>query len=256
VGGRGHPAANGYALAIDARDWDSFRRCSLPTCSRATRTADYHGIDDWLKFFIPFHDECAWTLHVLTKPRRRPGPVTESGPRATGGCSGTRHAKPGYINRAEVLFRDRLVSEHGTWRIARRKLDLLSTQPEVPMTPGVTLVHSVLDLATGRHERDHRLYGLPLAREPTCRDRATQARPRPRCDATFSSSRWLRQARDLVRHARQPVRRADPDDLGTPPGGRARPYGWSTSGSRRTSAGSTTTSSRRWSAAARGSSTA
>ena len=137
---------NGYALAIDARDWDSFRTLFTPDVFARYPNSDYHGIDDWLKFFIPFHDECAWTLHVLTNHV-----AGRDGDGIWATCYGwvqwTRHAKPGYISRAEVLFRDRLVSEHGAWRIARRKLDLLSTQPEVPMTPGVTLVNSVLDLA-------------------------------------------------------------------------------------------------------------
>ena len=57
---------NGYALAIDARDWDSFRTLFTPDVFARYPNSDYHGIDDWLKFFIPFHDECAWTLHVLT----------------------------------------------------------------------------------------------------------------------------------------------------------------------------------------------
>jgi hypothetical protein len=35
----------------------------------------------------------------------------------------------------------------GTWRIARRKLELLSTQPDAPITAGVTLLRSVLNLA-------------------------------------------------------------------------------------------------------------
>ena len=30
----------------------------------------------------------------------------------------------------EVLFRDRLTEDNGTWRIARRKLRLLSSQPD------------------------------------------------------------------------------------------------------------------------------
>jgi hypothetical protein len=55
--------------------------------------------------------------------------------------------RPGFINRAEVLFRDRLRSDDGTWRIARRTLRMLSSQPAAPLPAGYTLVQSVLDLA-------------------------------------------------------------------------------------------------------------
>jgi hypothetical protein len=46
-----------------------------------------------------------------------------------------------------VLFRDRLREDEGTWRIARRTLRLLSSQPAAPVPTGFTLVQSVLDLA-------------------------------------------------------------------------------------------------------------
>jgi hypothetical protein len=54
---------------------------------------------------------------------------------------------PGRINRAEVLFRDRLREDGGSWRIARRTLRLLSSQPGAAVPAGYTLVQSVLDLA-------------------------------------------------------------------------------------------------------------
>jgi hypothetical protein len=55
--------------------------------------------------------------------------------------------KPGYINRAEVLFRDRLREDGGAWRIARRTLRMLSSHPQAPLPAGYTLLQSVLDLA-------------------------------------------------------------------------------------------------------------
>jgi hypothetical protein len=54
---------------------------------------------------------------------------------------------PGYINRAEVLFRDRLREDGGRWRIARRKLRMLSDWPQAPLPARYNLVQSVLDLA-------------------------------------------------------------------------------------------------------------
>jgi hypothetical protein len=55
--------------------------------------------------------------------------------------------RPGYINRAEVLWRDRLREDDGTWRIARRKLRMLSSMPDAPVPAGYNLLQSVLDLA-------------------------------------------------------------------------------------------------------------
>jgi hypothetical protein len=51
------------------------------------------------------------------------------------------------MNRAEVLFRDRLREDRGTWRISRRTLSLLSSQPAAPVPPGYSVRQSVLDLA-------------------------------------------------------------------------------------------------------------
>ena len=55
--------------------------------------------------------------------------------------------RPGFIDRAEVLLRDRPRQDGGTWRIARRTLRLRSSQPGAPVPAGYSLVQSVLDLA-------------------------------------------------------------------------------------------------------------
>jgi len=46
-----------------------------------------------------------------------------------------------------VLWRDRLREDDGTWRIARRTLRMLSSQPQAPVPAGYNLLQSVLDLA-------------------------------------------------------------------------------------------------------------
>ena len=137
---------NGYALAIDARDWDLFRTVFTPDVQADYPHARFDGMDDWLGNFIPFHDTCAWTVHEITNHvvgRDRLG--------VWGACYGwirwTMKDKPGHLNRAEVLFRDRLRLDGDTWRINRRKLRLLSSQPAVPLPDGYRLVRSVLDLA-------------------------------------------------------------------------------------------------------------
>ncbi len=46
-----------------------------------------------------------------------------------------------------MLFRDRLREDGGTWRIARRKLRLLSGWQQAPLPAGYNLVQSVQGLA-------------------------------------------------------------------------------------------------------------
>jgi hypothetical protein len=103
-------------------------------------------VEDWLGNFIPFHDTCGWTVHEITNHV-----VGSDSEGVWGTCYGwirwTMKDSPGRINRAEVLFRDRLHSDGGTWRIARRTLRLLSSQPAAAIPAGLTLVQSVLDLA-------------------------------------------------------------------------------------------------------------
>jgi hypothetical protein len=137
---------NGYALAIDARDWDYFSTLFTPDVQAQYPHRRFDGMDDWLGNFIPLHDEYAWSLHVITNHV-----VREDANGIWGACYGwvkwTEKDKPGHMNKAEVLFRDWLSNDGGTWRIARRKLALLSSQHQVPIPAGLTLPHSVLDLA-------------------------------------------------------------------------------------------------------------
>ena len=66
----------------------------------------------------------------------------------------TMKDKPGYINRAEVLFRDRLREDGGTWRIARRKLRMLSSSRRRHSRPGTTCSSPSLTLPTGPNGAD------------------------------------------------------------------------------------------------------
>ena len=138
---------NGYALAIDARDWELFRTVFTPDVRADYPHAVFAGVDELLGNFIPFHDACAWTVHEITN---HVVGVDGAGVWAT--CYGwirwTMKDSPGYINRAEVLFRDRLREEEdGSLRIARRTLRLLSSEPGAAVPAGYSLVQSVLDLA-------------------------------------------------------------------------------------------------------------
>ena len=87
--------------------------CSRPTCGPTTRMAVFEGVEDWLGNFIPFHDTCAWTVHEITNHV-----VGSDGQGVWATCYGwirwTMKDTPGYINRAEVLFRDRLREDEGS----------------------------------------------------------------------------------------------------------------------------------------------
>jgi hypothetical protein len=137
---------NGYALAIDARDWDMFQTLFTPDVLADYPHAVFDGMPAWLDNFIPFHDTCQWTVHEITNHV-----VGEDSQGIWAACYGwvrwTAKDNPGFINRSEVLFRDRLRQDGGTWRIARRKLRQLSSQHGVPLEPGYSLMESVLDLS-------------------------------------------------------------------------------------------------------------
>jgi SnoaL-like domain len=137
---------NGYALAIDAREWDYFRTLFTSDVQAHYPHSSFNGMDDWLGNFIPFHDTCGWTSHVITNHV-----VGEDGHGIWAACYGwvqwTMNDKPGLINRATVLFRDRLVSDGGTWRIARRKLNVLMDEIGAPIPDGVVMRPSILNLA-------------------------------------------------------------------------------------------------------------
>lgn len=136
---------NGYALAVDTRDWTLFRTLFVPTVHAAYPHTDYSGIDEWLAEFVPFHEGCDWTLHVMTN---HVVGEDEHGVWATcyGRIEWTRADAPGRISRAAALYRDRLVDDGGDWRITRRTLSLLQREPGVPFPPSLVLADSVASL--------------------------------------------------------------------------------------------------------------
>lgn len=140
---------NGYALAIDTRDWDHFATLFTPGVIARYPNAEYHGLEEWLAAFVPFHDECEWTSHVMTNHV-----VGEDSDGIWAACYGwvqwTHQDSPGRISRTATLYRDRLEQVDGTWRIARRRLDQLLREPAVPIPPTVSLPSSVLDLSDWR----------------------------------------------------------------------------------------------------------
>lgn len=112
---------NDYAHAIDVRDWKLFRSLFVPDVR-----ADYpfvgtlSGIESWLEFFVPFHDECAWTLHSMTNHR-----VDERWATCYGDVGWVLSSSPDELHRSVGVYRDEIVPWGGSWRIGRRRLDLV-----------------------------------------------------------------------------------------------------------------------------------
>jgi hypothetical protein len=138
---------NGYARAIDTCDWDLFRTLFTPDIvAQYIDRLYYESMDAWLEFFIPFHDDCLWTQHIMTNHFAA---VDEHGPWAScyGDVQWIMKDQPDAINRSVVMFRDRLVEHDGNWVIARRSLEHLSNRPEAPIPEGTTFPNSVRSLA-------------------------------------------------------------------------------------------------------------
>jgi hypothetical protein len=138
---------NEYAQAIDRRDWDHFRTLFAPDVVAEYPGNRCEGIDAWLDdYFIPFHDGCAWTLHMVMC--HVVGEDSEGvWASAYGFTRWIGKADPGIVHNSQVLFRDRLVEQDGRWVIRRRRLDVL-TRHETPVAEGELFPASVLDIVT------------------------------------------------------------------------------------------------------------
>lgn len=134
---------NTYAHAIDTRDWELFRSAFTPGVQVHTDHGSFDGLDAWLDFFIPFHDECGWTLHVMTNHH-----VTERPDNVRATCYGdirwTHRAQPDTFKRATSLYQDTLSEIDGSWRISERRFDVLLTETINPVPAHLTLWTSVL----------------------------------------------------------------------------------------------------------------
>jgi hypothetical protein len=136
---------NGYALAVDTRDWDYFRSLFTPDVQAWYPHGRFDGVEAWLEDFVPFHADCTWTLHVMST---HVAGRDEHGHWAT--CYGfiqwTRRFEPHLVNRAEVLYRDRLRRDGGRWLLAQRRLDMLMREPRIPIPATVSYPAAVADL--------------------------------------------------------------------------------------------------------------
>jgi hypothetical protein len=137
---------NGYAYAVDTRDWNQFATLFTADVVATYAGTVYNGRDEWLGFFIPFHDGCEWTRHEMSNHL-----VGKDANGVWGVCYGfvewTMSATPGLMNTSRVIYRDRLVEQDGSWVIARRTLNSLSSQPGAAIPAGLSLPNSALDFA-------------------------------------------------------------------------------------------------------------
>lgn len=136
---------NGYALAIDIRDWELFRSVFVPDVVADYPNQRYSSMDEWLEHFIPFHDGCTWTQHAMTTHM-----VGVDGGEVWATCLGFIEwivaAQPTTLNRARAFYRDRLVERDGEWLIARRRLDIVKTQRTTPIPADCAYPQSMLGL--------------------------------------------------------------------------------------------------------------
>lgn len=138
---------NGYARAIDTRDWAYFQSLfASDVLAVYPQLGELAGMDAWLTIFIPFHDECLWIQHVMTTHV-----VGQDADGVWATCYGFVQwilaDKPEVVQRSRTLYRDRLKEHDGRWVITKRKCDLLMNQPDAVIPQGQSFLDSVLDLS-------------------------------------------------------------------------------------------------------------
>ncbi|MFT4044342.1 MAG: nuclear transport factor 2 family protein [Gordonia sp. (in: high G+C Gram-positive bacteria)] len=136
-----------YAHAIDTRDWDLFARVFTPDVRvRYTAMPPIDGIDDWLAFFIPFHDQCGWTLHAMTNHRVGTGPdgIWAS---CYGDVRWTQHDQPSRMHHAIGIYQDTLTHTDSGWRISSRRMDVLLSATTDISASTISLPTSVRDVS-------------------------------------------------------------------------------------------------------------
>jgi hypothetical protein len=144
---------NGYARAIDTRDWASFRALFASDVVAEYPNGRFEGVDAWLSFFVAFHDECEWIQHVMTNHV-----VNEDIAGTLGWCYGdvlwTYRERRGAVNRSRTLYQDRLRVEHGSWVISSRRCDVIMSQLDVEVPDGLVFPNTILGLADLTSRKD------------------------------------------------------------------------------------------------------
>lgn len=139
---RARQLQNGYAFAIDTRDWELFSKMFSKDVLAVYPRQTYDGLDAWLDDFVPTHAAFGWSRHEMTN---HVAGIDEHG--AWAACYGfiewAAAGSPELISTSRALYRDRLREQDGRWVIARRELTLLSSQPLRPISEGTTLLSAL-----------------------------------------------------------------------------------------------------------------
>jgi len=151
---------NTYAHAIDTRDWELFRTVFASNVVADYPGRRYAGMAEWLGAFVPFHDACTWTFHVMTNHLvgRDPGGVWAS---CYGDVRWQLDASVDRYSHALGMYQDRLVAVENGWVVAHRKFRMVMYRPDIPLPDGMAFpisVHALMHEVTNgepTHDRRH-----------------------------------------------------------------------------------------------------
>ena len=133
---------NTYAHAIDSRDWELFRTVFAPDVVADYPQRRYAGMAEWLDEFVPFHDACSWTLHMMSNHLvgHDAGGVWAS---CYGDVRWQLHAAADRYSHALGMYQDRLALVDGAWVVTHRKFRMVMYRPDIPLPDGMALPTSV-----------------------------------------------------------------------------------------------------------------
>ncbi|MET0663687.1 MAG: nuclear transport factor 2 family protein [Ilumatobacteraceae bacterium] len=133
---------NAYAHAIDTRDWELFRTVFAPDVVADYPQRRYAGMTEWLDEFVPFHDACSWTLHVMSNHL-----VGRDASGVWASCYGDvrwqMNTSADRYSHALGVYQDRLALVDGAWVVAHRTFRMVMYRPNIPMPDGMTMPTSV-----------------------------------------------------------------------------------------------------------------
>ena len=117
------------------------------------------GMAEWLDAFVPFHDTCTWTFHVMTNHLvgHDSGGVWAS---CYGDVRWQLDASVDRYSHALGMYQDRLVAVDGGWIVAHRKFRMVMYRPDIPLPDGMafpTSVHALTNEVTNGEPSHDRL---------------------------------------------------------------------------------------------------
>jgi hypothetical protein len=110
---------NAYGLAIDRRDWESFRKLFTPDVEAIYPAGHYTSLDEWVDAFAQVHLRYTTTHHSMTNHVA----LTRSD-RAEAICYGVitlAYADGSGVVDSRTLYEDALIRADGEWRITKRR---------------------------------------------------------------------------------------------------------------------------------------